>query len=876
MHLSIIFKEIVAKYPDKIALKFENSEITYHELDLSSNALMLRFYDMGIQNNSRIGLLINNPVLFINSIIALIKLSAIYIPFDVKHSIFLISEMCEIAKADMLLYDLPDYADQLNNIKTKQIDLNLDAYIKKDYSNIKIDYDSDSILYIMFTSGTMGNPKGVMIKHSGISRFKENDDIIKISSDDVFLQSSSIAFDASSYEIWLSLLNGATLVLLNNKFEFKQLESIITDLKISIIFLTTRIFETLVAKNHLMFKELKYLIFGGEVCNPKIVKDAYKNLPEVKLIHAYGPTENTIFTLMHEVDNKDLNRNHIPIGFPVGGTECYLLDIELQNVNNGELGVLYAAGEGLADSYTDELLTLEKFIKHTEINKRLYNTGDVVRYNPEYGYEFIGRNDRQIKIRGYRIELQDIEYKICNIQNVLHSYVLYDQVKNNKELFAFYTTQNKIPLDTAYIKNELSKKLPSYSIPNYIEFVDELPFKTTGKVDLEKLLSKISISQFDLDEKNIDLLKEIWINILKTKNINDSSDFFELGGDSIKSLDLLYEVEKAFNISLSSSYLINHKNFGSFKKDLFKEQKEEFIIELKKGENSCPFFFIPWLNGDAGIFVHLAKRINTEQAIYSFALIPFNADKVPSNHIKNLAVIYASYITNFLNTKEVVLCGSSIGGNIAWQLNFELLNYGIKTKTIHLFDTPETNFYVNTKNIKFNNKRLLKKYFLNINLLYFLIYQNNLKPIQYKIENKIQPNFNKYEKISFEYNSYLKKYRKFKLDQLYTWKNYIINIFSNNTSLIENKTNNYQKVWYYLMSNHEDKPIKDIPVYLYRSEIPLIIGWLLDEKLGWSEKATNLEIVYVKGEHTSILITEHVEFLAEKFNRCLISQLNIY
>lgn len=824
MHLACLFNSIVNKYPNKTAIKSLKNNITFSDLDASSNQLMNEMQLLGISPNNRVGLLFNNRLFYINAIIALVKLSAAYVPLETKDSVNNLEKLCNLANVDFLLHDT---IEGLNNVFERHKPI----YVKEDWITISTannktvlppiyDPNENPELYIMFTSGTTGNPKGVVINHIGVSRFIEHPTHIFVSPNDTFIQTSSVAFDASTYEIWVSILNGAELVLVDNTFDFLTLGKVIKQYGISILWLTTKLFETLSTTNCSIFSDLKYLIFGGEACSYKHIMAAYHLLPKTKLVNGYGPTENTVFTTMHQITEADKKRNYIPIGTPVSDTNCYLLNESLEPVVDDSEGMLFVGGDGLAQSYLDEDATAKKFITHPTLGVRMYKTGDVVKYNPSFGFQYIGRADRQVKVRGFRVELDLVEAVASMIDNLMHAYAIYNTQQFKHGLELYYTTNDKKEIDKQFFLAHLQQHLPWYSIPATIIHLEDTKYNLSNKVDLKHLV-KDSVERLNNETLSIreekDVLKKIWCYALETSHINDYDNFYnDCGGDSITSLILMNEVNKELNLNLPVGYLIANPCFFEFKKNLYKENSDiKGIIQLKEGKGEIPLFLIPGAGGGPEFYISLANKITTSLNVYSFAKIEkFDPDnktdihKVDKYFIKRFARVYSSYITNKSTSKKIILAGYSIGGNIAVEIKHMLDKKGIKTVAIHLFDT-----------YKLGNTAINVSHELNFS-------KSHIKILVLTLKRAIVT-----KKITY-------------------WTTFAKLLF---------------------LSEINSKKIKNTEVFLYRCND--VYGTVKDTtSLGWDKKATDLEIIKVDTNHAIMFNDVNTDFLAKKMDE----KLSIY
>ena len=823
MHIINLFNKITNQYPNHIAIKYGTETQTYSELNISSDALGAFLHKYNIQSGSRVGLFFNDSLLFINAMLAVVKLNAIYVPFDKKDSYQNISDLCSVAEVSFFLHDL-DFTDPLlayfSPIKIERQDLHQqDIHLPLVLS----DYPSNPVLYIMFTSSTTGKAKGVLVNHSGISRLIHETNIVRIGPGDSILQASSIAFDASSFEIWASLLNGATLVLIPKDFDFLHLGSYLSQYHISVLWLTTKLFETMLLVDSRIFEKLKYLIFGGEACTFTHIVRAFKSLPDVKLINGYGPTENTIFTTFHQVSQNDENRGFIPIGFPVHDTQCYVLDEQLNQVDPGNKGTLFVAGAGVAHSYTDRALTDINFINHPALDLRLYNTKDIVQYNPEFGYEYFGRSDRQVKVNGYRIELDLIENTVNQLANILHSIAVFIPSKFTDEFVLFYTTKNKQTLEASYLKSYLESHLPWYSIPKAFQFLEEFPLNKSMKVDQKKLINSLKRNT-ETEITPLNEMETIWKEVLQLDFIKPDDNFFQIGGDSLSSLVLISKVNKAFQVDLKVGYVIENPVFKYFESNLFKkDHSQSEIVTLKEGKMDCPIFLIPVLGAGSEMYYSLVKILNTKQSVFSFNKqfdFVYGIDKeymIDVKLIDKLSKLFANHIYALGISNKIILGGASLGGNIAIETSFELKKYNIEVVQIHLLDSH-----------KFGNTA----------------------------------------------DSTLSEYR-FKLAYIRKIFIYIA------TCILYPKKNKFKKLLKFLFERDEINPkqIKNISVFLYKCLIVSPIKkfkykYIDPASLDWKLKIEHLEIININSDHESMLKKGYVEELANKMDKSIDSLLN--
>jgi amino acid adenylation domain-containing protein len=435
-----------------------------------------------------------------------------------------------------------------------------------------------NLAYVIYTSGSTGQPKGVMVEHSGVVRLVINPAYMECSADSVFLQLSSISFDAATLELWGPLLNGGTLVVYPHQHvDIGLLNAQIEKHHINTMWLTAALFEQW--SHHASgAMSLRYLLVGGDVVNPNAVQRTYTQLPGVVLINGYGPTENTTFTCCYRIPRQATPGNSLPLGRPITATTTYVLSANERLAPIGTPGELYIGGAGLARGYLNRPdLTAERFIANPFHDKndaasspRLYKTGDLVRYLADGNIEFLGRIDDQVKIRGFRIELGEIENQLLQHPEVLASVVLArEDVPGDKRLVAYVTAA---AADTgleagqalvASLKAHLQSTLPDYMVPALYVLLERLPLTPNGKVDKRALPApdaQLLQAEYVAPQTPTEcLLADIWASLLHLEagQISITANFFALGGHSLLVVRLLAAVNNAFDLKLTVRNVFN-------------------------------------------------------------------------------------------------------------------------------------------------------------------------------------------------------------------------------------------------------------------------------------------------------------------------------
>lgn len=579
-----LFEEQVEKHSKDIAVVFEDQKLTYEELNKKANQLAHVISNHGINEGDIIALLMDKSLEMIVSILAVLKANCAFLPIDVSYPKERIDYMLKDSNSKLLIttdksLNSIDYA-----IKIINIDINKAAIFDNEYINNYLkSYNSENLAYIMYTSGSTGTPKGVMIKQKSIIRLVKDSNFIKYNSHEHILQSGSIVFDASTFEIWSALLNGFELYIIKKEelLNSDSLQNYLLKNKITILWLTAPLFNQLIEENPHMFNTVNYLLTGGDVLSPKHINMARIANPNLKIINGYGPTENTTFSSCFTID-QDYD-NNIPIGYPISNSTCYVCSSTGELVPTGVPGELYVGGDGLAIGYLNNPnLTNEKFINFPYTNTKVYKTGDLVRWLPNGCLEFLGRIDSQIKIRGFRVELNEINLRISKFMGIKECTTVLQEIKNEKTICCYYVSKENIDLNV--LKNYLKTFLPSYMIPSYFVQLDKLPINTNGKVDKKSLPTNFNKKSSSLrlekpKNETEDIILNVYKKILNIDEISTNDDFFEIGGDSLSAMKLQVEL-LANNLNITYADIFKYssiKSLAKFVNSARDKEKQEYL-----------------------------------------------------------------------------------------------------------------------------------------------------------------------------------------------------------------------------------------------------------------------------------------------------------
>lgn len=558
--LNTIFNNIVKEHANDIAVISNNCYITYQQLDELSNDLAFTLLKNNVKPQDVVGVYMNRSIELVISIWAILKINAIYMPIYTKYPIDRLNYMMKNSNCSCVIS-----TSSMNHL----INLDINKIILDDFSSLTCKKDcpispnitEDSTAYIIYTSGSTGKPKGVQITHKNLVNFVYafNESYIHIDNFDSFLASTNISFDVSIFELFLSILNGAKLVLYDEECitDIIHYATYIINNNISMLYIPPNIL------NHVysILKDFSYtkinkLLVGVEGIKKSTLNKFYNLNPNMIIVNGYGPTETTICATSL-VYKKDLsNDDYVSIGTPLLNNNIYIVSKYNSIQPIGTLGELCISGYGVGKGYINNTLENDShFIDNIFDNdsKKLYKTGDLARWNSNGTITFVGRKDTQIKLHGYRIELSEINNVVEQNPYILKSVVSLKEVNSKKCIVCYFTSIEKV--DTNNLDLYLKGKLPYYMIPSYYIQINSFPLTINGKVDSKKLPlpKEQEKTEYIAPSTEIEkILCSIWCKLFNKEKISIKDNFFHLGGDSLTAIKFQMEALK-YNINVSYS-----------------------------------------------------------------------------------------------------------------------------------------------------------------------------------------------------------------------------------------------------------------------------------------------------------------------------------
>lgn len=533
---------------------FQFSEhLTYTELNRKSNQLARVLIEKGIRPDDLVGIMAERSLEMVIGILGILKAGGAYLPLDPEYPETRIKYMIEDSQVKIILTQRHLTSKVEFNGDLVLIDSTETLY-QGDDSNLGFRSRSENLAYTIYTSGSTGQPKGVAIEHRGVANLKTFFEIrLGVSSKDRIIQFAPFSFDASVWEMCMSLLTGASLFLvskdiINDSFKF---EDFLNQNEITIATLPPPFLASL---NPERIHSLRKVIVAGSASTTELLNNW---VDRVEYFDAYGPTETTVCATAWKSGTEKVNENLVPIGSPITNTQVYIVDKNLKLQPIGLVGEICVSGVGLARNYLNKPeLTAKKFVDNPFApGRKMYRTGDLGRWRPDGNIEFLGRMDNQVKVRGHRIEIGEIEFQLRQYPNLKDVIItgIPDEI-GDMVLAAYFVAVKELSVQE--LKEYLAKSIPSYMIPTFFVQLDQLPLTMNGKIDkkaLPKPQKNIKLNRDFVPPQNDTELKmaSIWNELLGIDKIGLNDSFFELGGDSLKATLLVGRIHKELNMEIS-------------------------------------------------------------------------------------------------------------------------------------------------------------------------------------------------------------------------------------------------------------------------------------------------------------------------------------
>ncbi|NEO43945.1 MAG: amino acid adenylation domain-containing protein [Moorea sp. SIO4A3] len=866
--VTTLFEACVQATPDAIALQFGDRQLTYRALNDQANQLGHYLQNQGVGPEILVGLCVERSLEMVVGLLGILKAGGAYVPIDPDYPSDRITYIIQDTQVALVLSQAA-LAPKLSQAEVTCVLLDTDWEIigqqprESPVNRVK----GNNLAYVIYTSGSTGQPKGVAIEHCSLASFTESAiAAYDITARDRILQFASISFDTAVEEIYPCLCTGATLVFRTEEMiaSSAQFWQLCQDWELTVLDLPTAYWHLLTADltpESLLPPRLRLVIIGGEQALLsywqqwqqwlRAQESQYPQHTVPQLVNTYGPTETTVVATLYRfptpTDPSANSLTNIPIGRPLGQTQVYILDKQLQPVPVGIPGELHIGGPGLTRGYLNRAdLTTEGFIPNpfADDKSKLYKTGDRVRYLPDGNLEYLGRIDNQVKLRGFRIELGEIEAAIVEHPDISEVAVQLTGVSPQQRLVA-YIVPHTIAISHRQLREFLKQKLPSYMIPSRWISLENLPRSVNGKVDRRALPSPSANQQQDrsrhLPHNRIELeLVKIWSEVLDLNSIGVQDNFFELGGHSLLGVSLMAKILQTFGRSLPLGTLFQDGTIEQQALLLKEDHPIEWspIVPFRVTGNQSPLFCVHAGGGSAFVYTQLANYLDADQPLYGIDARGLQEGE-PHDRVEEMASYYLEALQAIQPQSPYHLLGWCFGGLVAFEIAQQLQRQGQTVAFLGLLDIPD---YFTLKDQKFpelpDDDALQFIAMFDKDLVYCKQSLQTLPPTEhfpYVLEEAKRLNF---IPATFGIPEALN----------------LIKVSKAHKQAIEHYS--------YQMQQYPDT----ITLLQARNGIAEDFEHPLQ---GWSQLAKTIKFHWIPGNHYNILLPPHVQFLGTTIQRCL-------
>ncbi len=687
--------ETAAAHPAAVAIHFEGEKTTYQELEARSNQFAHYLIEIGIHRGDIVGLALERSSYLPVVILGILKAGGIFQPLDPSYPLQRINYILRDGGAKKLI----TFAKNIFETATETVYIEEIIPRLNEYSPAlpNVERSSNDLIYILHTSGSTGKPKGVEITHKNVvNLLLSMQHAPGLERNDRLLSITSISFDIFYLELFLPLITGATMYMINSA-DTKDAREVISCVRkdnITVLQTTPSVWNSILEIAGSTPLPLK-AICGGEALSKDLARKLLAKVNE--LWNVYGPTEATIWASVKKVTEQD---EIISIGKPIYNTRFYLLDEDRQLVAAGKTGEIYIAGDNVGNGYLNQpSLTAEKFPADTIgrlPGEKMYQTGDLGRLLKNGEVQCLGRIDQQLKVNGFRIEPQEIEYWITHANPEIKQVVIKPVIKNNiTQLAAYYTIEDdKGILNGQSWKKLLKEHLPNYMIPEYYVALNDFPLTPNGKIDKNSL--KVPENALQLAQKETPAtptettIRNIWSQALENDRLGLDDNFFEIGGHSLIAAQVMQKIHLETGKKLPLAILFESATIRSLAAavdNLKEDLPYKSLVTIKAGGHKTPLFLIHGAGLNVLMFYPLAKYFDKDQPLYGLQARGLDGKEIEVDTIEGLAELYNREILNEVPGEEYALIGYSLGGIIAFEMAKQLKAKGKKIKLLGMIDT---------------------------------------------------------------------------------------------------------------------------------------------------------------------------------------------
>ena len=691
------FWEQVQARPQALALVEDGAEYSYRELGAKVVAVVGALRVLGVKANSRVAVCLRRSHEFAACVLGILQLGASYLPFDPNDTPARKEQLLKEACAELLVTHGEFGAAKIPTIKPEEL---LQSPAPDGETVVPTDEsDPESMATIVFTSGTSGTPKGVKISHINIQALVQGLNELELGPGKRILHASSPAFDASFFEIWGTLLTGATLILHGERTPtLTGLARTLEREKATTAWFTASLFHLIIDESPSLLSSLDQVLTGGEVLSPRHLERALAHCPRTRFYNGYGPSEGTTFSSLHRIQVGDLNREEgIPIGRPLPFCTLKILGQGHSPVSTGQSGEIAIGGGGLCQGYLSPQDESGRFLPDFDSSmaeKRLYLTGDRGRFSEDGILEFLGRKDRQVKIRGFRVEPEGVERCLLNFEDVLRCAVGSQTDQDSHYLVAYVVLKSASQTTPEELREALTRYLPDYMVPRLILKVKNIPRTVTGKVDwgsLSELSSSRPSYSLILPREPLEgLVAAIWEEALKVRPIGVTDDFTALGGHSLVALRIFNGIERLLKKKLPVSTLFRAPTVEKLAALIRTEGWEsnwETIVPIREGGGRPSFYCVHPAGGIVFCYRDLAREFDQEFSFYGIQAKGLDGREPLHESLDQMVIDYVEALVEHQPKGPYYLGGWSSGGAVAFEMAQQLRRRGKDVGLLVLLDT---------------------------------------------------------------------------------------------------------------------------------------------------------------------------------------------
>lgn len=699
-----------SKNPAAIAVKDANTELTYGQLNTKVNQLANYLRKRGVQPESLVGIYADRSVDLVIAILAVLQAGGAYVPLDPAYPPGRLAGIIGDTESELVLtqshlvLDLEHFGLDLFLLDTEW------SKVASESTELAaVATTSAHLAYIMYTSGSTGKPQGVQITRGQIECYLQAvNQVLNIQADDVYLHSASFSFSSSIRQLLLPLSQGAKVVIASkeNTANLSSLLEVIQTEQVTVFDTVAAVWNYILIsvaeikppqKSPLIDSRIRLLTFSGGLLTTQLlaqVRSQFQLAPQI--VNIYGQTE-TIGVCAYQIPAEpvEITGGYVPVGTAYPHNQLYVLDDLLQPVTTAQAGELYVAGASLPRGYLNNLqLNHRKFVPNPfSQNKEsawLYRTGDLGRYRPDGNLEIVGRQDFQVKIRGMRVEVEEVEMVLMQHPHVQQAAVVGRENSANETVLVAYIVPNSAQIDVGAVRSFLKTKLTDYMMPAAIEILDALPLTPNRKLDRKRLPepSRDRLNAVPARDQLEDQLIKIWEQVLGLEQIGINDSFFDLGGHSLKALQLFAEIEKVWHKKLLLAVLLESPTIAELA-DIIRTgdaYKWSPAVLLHPGEKDSPLFCIHPIGGNLFDYRILSKKLDRQRPIYGLQPKGIDGRQQPIDRIEDMASYFIQAIQTIQPQGPYFIVGYSFGGLVAFDIARQLTDQGEQVAFLGLVD----------------------------------------------------------------------------------------------------------------------------------------------------------------------------------------------